>query len=289
MTTELTTILESSGVELANQEILTERFKEFFAQADEWAERAEGLVVTSVTQKKEMKDARVARLALKGVRVAAENTRKDLKEKHIKYNKAVQAVYYAIEKRTKPIEDHLFIQEKYAETVLNKQKDELQKKREDETLPYQNFIPPDINFRDMKEEDYQDYLITWTRLLEEENAAIADRKRLREEKKKLKEEQEALEKEKEDIAKAEEKKKLQQDRADRAIEIEKEKERIEAIDLKKKKAAFPDKKKLMLNAEALKNVEFVDVTSEGAVDIMAVVVQKLGAIAEFIEASANEL
>ena len=86
-TTEIVTIIEANGLDaVANKEI-KERFENFFLTANEWKEKAFEIVVTDVTQKDLMKQAREARLLLKGIRTDADKVRKALKEDSIKYSK----------------------------------------------------------------------------------------------------------------------------------------------------------------------------------------------------------
>ena len=54
-----------------------------------------------------MQEARIARLALRDIRIQADKTRKALKEESLRYGKAVQGVYNVIEYLITPIEKHL--------------------------------------------------------------------------------------------------------------------------------------------------------------------------------------
>lgn len=115
MTNQLLQVITESGVEQTTAQSLQKAFEPFFAQANDWQEKAKGLVVTDESQTREMKMAREARLALKEIRVNADKTRKALKEDSLRYGKAVQEVYNVIEYLIVPIEKHLEEQEKFVE------------------------------------------------------------------------------------------------------------------------------------------------------------------------------
>lgn len=121
--------IEQNNVEAGTAKILQDSFIEFFAQAQEWKEKADKLVVTDETQIAEMKDARTARLALKDIRVNANKTRKRLKEDSIKYGRAVEDAYNVIEGLISPIEKHLEAQEKFGEIKEAERKASLQIER----------------------------------------------------------------------------------------------------------------------------------------------------------------
>ena len=126
---ELSVVISDSGLEKETAQNLLDKFGPLFEQAAEWKRKAESLVVTDVSQKREMQEARVARLALKDIRINADKTRKALKEDSLRYGKAVQGVYNVIEYLIAPIEKHLEEQEKFAEIQEAKIKEELKSER----------------------------------------------------------------------------------------------------------------------------------------------------------------
>lgn len=104
---------------------LTAAFAPFFAKAEALRTRAMAITVTSIGQVKEIKDARTTRLALKDIRVAAEKTRKSLKEDSLRKGKAIDGVYNILEYAIRPLEEHLEAQEKFAERLEQERKNAL--------------------------------------------------------------------------------------------------------------------------------------------------------------------
>ena len=224
-------VIESAGLEQDTTKTLRDKFLPFWEQAEQWKKKAEGLVVTDESQTSEMKMARVARLALRQVRIDADKTRKALKEDSIRYGRAVQGVYNVIEYMIKPIEDHLLQQEQFVEIRQQEARDRLNEDREQVVSPLSEFIDysklPATNapWADLTVEQFSSIVNSASKLKkahEEEQARLeaeriakeAEDKRIREENAKLK--AEAIERER---AAAEER---------RALEEQARKEREEA-------------------------------------------------------------
>lgn len=202
--------VSETAVDTEIQNMLVERFTPFLEQANEWRERANALVVTDITQTREMKMAREARLALREIRISADKLRKELKEDSLRYGRAVQGVYNVIEAAITPIEKHLETQEKFREIYELKQREALRQEREELTREVREFMIANINLGEITEEDFQRL---WNgaklqkqaaeeaaRKAEEERiarekAAAEERERLRVENERLKAEAEAREKE----------------------------------------------------------------------------------------------
>lgn len=142
---ELVQVITESGVEQSTAVTLQNSFLPFFDKAREWKAKADELIVTDVSQVREMKMAREARLALKDIRVEADKKRKALKEDSLRYGKAVQGVYNVIEYLIVPIEKHLEDQEKFAERLEEKRKAELKEQRDAELQPYLEFVPYQVD------------------------------------------------------------------------------------------------------------------------------------------------
>lgn len=149
---ELTVVIQQSGVEQSTALTLQNSFMPFFQQAKEWDEKAKSLVVTDVSQVREMKMAREARLALRDIRINADKIRKSLKEDSLRYGKAVQGVYNVIDYLIAPIEKHMEDQEKFAERLDAQRKADLKKQRDTELLPYLAFVPYQIDLGELTEE-----------------------------------------------------------------------------------------------------------------------------------------
>lgn len=166
------------------KEMLIERFTPFLEQVSEWKEKAESLVVTDVSQTREMKMAKEARLALKDIRVTADKIRKELKEDSNRYNKAVQAVYNVIEASITPIEEHLHKQEKFKEVYEMQQREKLRLEREELSKDVRQYMIANINLGEITEDDFT-RLLDGAKLLkqqEEEAKAKAEAERIEREK-----------------------------------------------------------------------------------------------------------
>lgn len=111
--------------------VLRASFDTLFAQAEEWTERARGIRVTSLDQKREMKLARESRLALREIRVKAEHTRKRLKEDSTRRGRAIDGMANIIKALIEPIEIHLLEQETFAERHEQARKSALRAAREE--------------------------------------------------------------------------------------------------------------------------------------------------------------
>jgi hypothetical protein len=236
---ELIQVIQENKLEEATSKSLQDHFLPFFDQAKEWKERAEGLIVTDVNQTREMKMAREARLALREIRVNANKTRKALKEDSLRYGRAVQGVYNVIEYLIKPIEQHLYDQEKFAEIKEAERKAELKVFREDELSAFSEFVPFGVNLSEMPEDDYNKLLngarLQFQQKIEAEKKAEAERiakeKAEAEERERIRKENERLRKEAEQREKelAEERAKAEAERKAAEEKAKKEREAQEAI------------------------------------------------------------
>lgn len=152
--TGLALIVAETGLEKETANMIVARFVQFMEQIAEWETKAKALVVTDVAQIEEMKQAREARLILKNIRVDADKVRKELKEDSLRYGRAVQSVYNAIESRITPIEDHLMNQEKFAEFEERKRLNALRAVRQEELGGYQEYVPLSLDLATLAEEEY---------------------------------------------------------------------------------------------------------------------------------------
>lgn len=164
--TELTNLIQANSLEAVTAESLKIAFEPFFEKVSEWKEKANSLVVTSADQKAEMKEAREGRLALKEIRVAAEKTRKALKEDSLKKGKVIDAAYSLIENQIKPLEAHLELQEKFAEIQEAKRLAEVKAARLELLRPYTVAI--DANLIGMMSDDMFDNFLNGTKRKHEE-------------------------------------------------------------------------------------------------------------------------
>jgi len=97
---------------------LTLAFKDFFAQMEQWEEKAATLVVEDETQTGLMFEAGVARKALASIRIAVEKQRKIMKEDSLRTGQAIDGVAKMMRERIEAMEAHLSAQENY---IVNKE------------------------------------------------------------------------------------------------------------------------------------------------------------------------
>lgn len=250
MENQLLEVITESGVEKTTAQSLREAFEPFFTQANNWREKAQGLVITDETQTREMAMAREARLALKEIRVNANKTRKALKEDSLRYGKAVQGVYNVIEYLVVPIEKHLEEQEKFIERKEAERKAKLKESRELELRPYSEFLILGADYGEMSEEDFRKALngakLQFQAKIkaekEAEEARIAKEKAEKEEQERIKKENEKLKaeaKEREKEAKLAEKQRAKEE-ADR-IKKEQEAQKAQAEKERKEREAYAAK------------------------------------------------
>lgn len=113
-------------------------FKLSFEQAEEWRAKALAIQITSIHQKDKMKEAREMRLALRSIRVAGEKKHKELKADYLLAGRAIDGVKNILLAAIEPLERHLEEQEKYAERLLEQQRQAIIAERTEAVRP---FIP----------------------------------------------------------------------------------------------------------------------------------------------------
>lgn len=111
----LVAIVANSGIEKTKAQTVLASFTQYFEEAAKWEQQTAGLVITDVSQTKEMKLAREGRLQLKEIRVNAEKTRKKLKENIVIEGRFIDSIYNLIEGVTKPLETELLEKEQFVE------------------------------------------------------------------------------------------------------------------------------------------------------------------------------
>jgi len=190
----LSLIVAEIGLEKETANMIVARFVQFMEQITEWEAKAKTLVVTDVAQVEEMKQAREARLILKNIRVDADKVRKELKEDSLRYGRAVQGVYNAIESRITPIEDHLMNQEKFAEFEERKRLNALRTARQEELKDFQEYVPLSLDLATLTDEEYTKFC----NMVHDQHAA--NLRHIAEMEQKRKEAEEAAAKERERLA-----------------------------------------------------------------------------------------
>lgn len=233
MSTELETAVQASNVNQETTVAIRDSFKEFLEQAKEWEDKALAITITSEDQTDLMKEAGIARKALKNIRVTCDKKRKEMKADALAYGKAVQSAYNLIEEKIKPLEKHLEDQEKFIENLKIEKQNALREERNQECEQYSEFMPLSIDLGLIGDEEYLNVLngakIQYDQKQEAlkkeederikaEQERVAEEARIKEENRILKEEaeKERLEQEKKEAAhKAElERLKAEQDKKD---------------------------------------------------------------------------
>lgn len=308
---KLVALIGNSGLEETTALAIKNAFSEFFTTAQEWADKAQELVVTDASQTDLMKQAREARLVLKDIRVKADKVRKELKADSLKYGNTVQAVYNSIEGIISPIEAHLEKQEKFAEIQRQKQLDELRAKREAETEPYREFLPWGVDLSRMPEEEYRklfDMIVDQfakrqaeqeranQEKIEQERKEAEERERIRVENERLRNENE--EKERvlaEERREAEEKIRIEREaraKAEAEIQAKADQERKEAEEqekAEKRAAAAPDKEKLLSLAQTIDGLKLPAISTPVAAAILKNVTVLLNKVSNYIRSNTDLL
>lgn len=106
---ELARVVSTAALEPTTGERLIRGFAPFFRDAKTILDTSRTITVTDATQVTEIKASRENRLKLRAVRIAADKTRKELKEDSMKLGTAIQSVYNIlildIEKEEKRLQD----------------------------------------------------------------------------------------------------------------------------------------------------------------------------------------
>lgn len=144
-----------AGIEEKAKLSLEQAFSGFFAQAEDWNQKA--LTIS------DPKLARVARLELKNIRVAAEKKRKELKEESLRMGKAIDGANNILLALIVPIEKKLEDLEKAEERKEAARKEALKQSRIEALAPY-NIDTQFYTLGEMTEEAF-------TQLLENTQAA----------------------------------------------------------------------------------------------------------------------
>jgi len=226
MENQLVKVINDSGLDKTKAQILLDNFSNYFDIASDWENKTKALVITDVNQVAEMKMAREGRLFLKGKRLDVEHTRKSLKEASLREGQTIDAIARILTNLITPIEQQLEDKEKFAEIQEAKRKAELKALRDQEVLPYIEFVPFGIDLGALDETGYRTIFngakAQYEAKIEAEKRAEAERiareKAEAEERERIRQENERLKKE------VEERERLAQIERDR-IEKEREAER----------------------------------------------------------------
>lgn len=244
---------------------LEQGFKASFEQAEKWRIQALAIKVTSLDQKAEMKLARTIRLELKNIRVAAEKTRKNLKEDSLRMGKAIDGVNNLLLAAIVPLERHLEEQEQYGERLAEAERQRIKAERESAISPFIE-AGQAIPQLDIMSEDQWTAFLADAKLLHEakletarkaeveriarEQAEAAERERLRIENERLR--QEAAEREAKAKTEREAAERAQREAAEKA---RKEREAIEAKAKAEREAAERELARIKAEADKVAAAE----------------------------------
>jgi len=126
---KLTKIGEEYGLEQNKLQALMYSYSDYFAKAKELVDGAMEIKVVDENDFDNMQKARDRRLKLKEVRVATENTRKELKEQSLREGKAIDGAANIIKALIEPVEQYLEDQEKFAENLAKQKKLDIEQTR----------------------------------------------------------------------------------------------------------------------------------------------------------------
>ncbi len=126
---QLAKIVQSSNLAQVDADTLKESFTPHFANTEALLAESTAIRVTDATQVSEIKASRAMRLRLKDVRVAADKTRKALKEDSLRKGKAIDGIYNVLMLALEPEEQRLLEQEQFAERAEAARKTKLQAER----------------------------------------------------------------------------------------------------------------------------------------------------------------
>lgn len=254
---QLSVIINESGLEQTKGQILLDKFSDYFKIAAEWESKINGLNVTDVSQKAEMKMAGEARKFLKDKRTDIERTRKELKEQSLREGQTIDSIARILKNLIEPLEEKAEEIEKFAERKEAERIQLLQEERLAELQKYDFQYNTGFNLGSMDEAMYQNLLAGCKKAYEDkieaerkaEEDRIAKEKAEAEERERVRLENERLKKEAEERERihAEERKKAEEER--KAIEEKARKEREQAEAIARKEAEERERLQAELKAK----------------------------------------
>lgn len=221
--------VQQSGLEIESAQSLHLAFDPLFKQAEEWRVKVAAIKITDVSQVREMKMAREIRLALREIRIKAENIRKQMKEDSLRKGKAIDGVANVLKFLIEPLEESLLAQEKFAERQEAERKEKLSVMRSEKLRVFQ-VDTSFYNLGEMTDESFEQLLSNTiaAHQAREEAARKAEAERIAREK------AEAEERERVRL----ENEKLRKEAAEREESMRQERLRLQAIaEVERQKAA----------------------------------------------------
>lgn len=289
-------------IELKKESTLSveQQFATFEAQAQEWSEKANLIIVEDLSQTDLMQQARDARLVVRNIRLNVEKKHKDLKADALRFTTTLDTVKRRLVGLLEPIEEHLLTQEKFAEVQEEKRKSKLKEERSTILKPFLGAQADFLQLGEMDEDVFQNMLRGYqlaqeerTRKEQEERAKIEQQKKkdedlraqLQTDNKRLKEEQ--FKKDQELALLQANKRKLEKEAND--LKLKQEAEAKHKLSEERKAKRLPDNKKLLAFAEQILNLPMPDVKDEEAQKIASQAKILLAKTARFIGDKVSEL
>lgn len=170
---EIATIIETSGLNKTESQVLLEKFTVYFELAAEWERKADALEVNDISQKANIKTASEGRKFIKAKLSELEDSRVNLKEESLRKGQTIDSIARILKNLLIPIKDKLEAKEKFAERLEATRKSELKEKRESELTEFEAEFQF-VDLANMPEENYKHFL---------ENARLAQAQRIESERK----------------------------------------------------------------------------------------------------------
>lgn len=145
--------LNNNGMEKTAAEALLSSYGVPFVEAGKLIEQGRQIVVSDESDTDNMALARTTRLALRSQRIAIEKKHDELKADSLAYGKAVDLVQRVALEQIKPVEEHLQLQEKFAEVQQEKRRQETINKRTAELAKYVDDVSV-YNYGDMGDDAF---------------------------------------------------------------------------------------------------------------------------------------
>lgn len=316
---------DASIVEVLDKEMIADqdrshlmsKFAGFMQEAQRLASDASSIVVTDISDTAGMQEAREKRLALKKIRIDAENSRKELKENSLRIGRAIDGVANIVKAIIVPVEEHLEKQEKFRELYEAEQKERIHAERVSMLQPYVEDVTI-YNIHALSDDAFGRLVENAKKAREEEEAAKKKEEeerlaRIEEDKKeqeRIRLENEKLRKEKEEREKEDRKEAERQEAERKAHEeaIRKEREareklerearekeereeaaRKEAEEKERQAKIAPEKDKLFAFAERIRSLESPEGLSMAGLKIVKEAEEKLLAVSQEIKEGIKSL
>lgn len=290
-------LITKTGIDGERAEMVLVNFRNAFALAGAWKQRAEAIVVTDETQTDLILEAKRLHKIVRDDRINVEKKRKELKERPLREGQLIDGVANVYKDLLEPIETHLLAQAKFVENIEAERKAKLAEDRGAKLALFDVDPKAFPNLGDMSEEAfemvYNGVRQKYQEIQDQAKARIEAERKHEIENERLRQENERLEAER----KAETERAAEQQRiADEATAKLKAAEEAEARKEADRKAEeermklAPDRNKLLALVAAIEAIHFPEVDPKFA-DLLADVDKDLqsacGKIQRFI--SSNNL